>query len=155
MLGDGKVIYNTGFEAIISGLIAVLLAQLLKVVTFYIKTREINLETLATTGGMPSSHSAGVCALTMSVGLIGGFDSLLFAVSAGYALVVMHDAAGLRHDAGEIARLVNQIIKDFYKSDIKTKSEQLKELLGHTPKEVIAGLLLGVLIAWLFHYMLN
>ena len=149
------MVYNTGLEAIISGLIAVLLAQLLKVVNFYVKTGEINLEKLATTGGMPSSHSAGVCALTTSVGLIGGFDSLLFAVSAGYALVVMHDAAGLRHDAGEIARLVNQIIKDFYKSNIKTKSAQLKELLGHTPKEVIAGLLLGVMIALLLHYVIN
>lgn len=147
------MICNTGFEAIISGLTAVLLAQLLKVFTFYIKTREVDFEKLATTGGMPSSHSAGVCALTMSIGLIDGFASLLFAMSAGYALVVMHDAAGLRHDAGEIARLVNQIIKDFYKSDIKTKSNQLKELLGHTPKEVIAGLFLGVAVAILVHYI--
>lgn len=147
------MICNTGFEAIISGLTAVLLAQLLKLFTFYIKTREVDFEKLATTGGMPSSHSAGVCALTMSIGLIDGFASLLFAMSAGYALVVMHDAAGLRHDAGEIARLVNQIIKDFYKSDIKTKSNQLKELLGHTPKEVIAGLFLGVAVAILVHYI--
>ena len=147
------MICNTGFEAIISGLTAVLLAQLLKVFTFYIKTREVDFEKLATTGGMPSSHSAGVCALTMSIGLIDGFASLLFAMSAGYALVVMHDAAGLRHDAGEIARLVNQIIKDFYKSDIKTKSNQLKELLGHTPKEVIAGLFFGVAVAILVHYI--
>lgn len=147
------MICNTGFEVIISGLTAVLLAQLLKLFTFYIKTREVDFEKLATTGGMPSSHSAGVCALTMSIGLIDGFASLLFAMSAGYALVVMHDAAGLRHDAGEIARLVNQIIKDFYKSDIKTKSNQLKELLGHTPKEVIAGLFLGVAVAILVHYI--
>jgi len=147
------MIYNTGFEAIISGLTAVLLAQMLKVFTFYFKTKEIDFEKMATTGGMPSSHSAGVSALTMSVGLIDGFDSLLFAVSAGYALVIMHDAAGLRHDAGEIARLVNQIIKDFYKSNIKTKSKQLKELLGHTPKEVVAGLFLGVIVALFVHYI--
>ena len=148
------MIYNTGFEAIIGGLIAVLLAQVLKLFTFYMKTKEIDFEKLSTTGGMPSSHSAGVCSLTTSVGLIGGFDSLLFAVSAGYALVVMHDAASLRRNAGEIARIVNQIIKDFYTSDMRTKSAQLKELLGHTPKEVIAGFFLGIAIAMILHYML-
>ncbi|MBP5699203.1 MAG: divergent PAP2 family protein, partial [Alphaproteobacteria bacterium] len=87
------MIYNTGIEAIISGLSAVILAQLSKLFTFYIKNKEINFEYLSTTGGMPSSHSAGVCALTTSVGLIAGFDSLIFAVSIGYAIVVMHDAA--------------------------------------------------------------
>lgn len=154
-LSEVNMICNTGWEAIISGLLAVFVAQLLKVVTFYLTTKELDFEKLSTTGGMPSSHSAGVCALTASVGLIDGFDSLLFAMSCGYALVVMHDAAGLRHDAGETARLVNQIIKDFYKSNIKTKSAQLKELLGHTPKEVIAGFFLGVFIAISLHYVLN
>lgn len=149
------MIYNTGFEAIISGLTAVILAQILKVLTFYLKTKKLDFEKISTTGGMPSSHSAGVCALTMSVGLIGGFDTLLFAVSSGYALVVMHDAAGLRRNAGDMARLVNQIIKDFYKSDIKTKSAQLKELLGHTPKEVIAGFVFGCLIAIMLHNILQ
>ena len=148
------MIFNTGFEAILSGLLAVFIAQLLKVLTFYLQMKQIDFEKLATTGGMPSSHSAGVCALSMSVGLIGGFDSLLFAVSGGYALVVMHDAAGLRRDAGDMARLLNQIIRDFYKSTMKTKSAQLKELLGHTPKEVIAGFALGCLIAWSVHYVL-
>jgi acid phosphatase family membrane protein YuiD len=66
----------------------------------------------------------------------------------------MHDAAGLRKNAGEIARIVNQIIKDFYKSDIKTKSAQLKELLGHTPIEVIAGFILGVVISLTTHFIL-
>jgi len=61
----------------------------------------------------------------------------------------------LRRNAGEIARLVNQIIKDFYRSDIKTKSAQLKELLGHTPKEVIAGFFLGIAVAWGLHYILE
>ncbi len=148
------MILNTGFEAIISGLVAVVIAQFLKVLTFYLKMKEIDFEKLATTGGMPSSHSAGVCALTMSAGLIAGFDSLIFAVSGGYALVVMHDAAGLRRDAGDMAKLLNQILRDFYKSNIKTKSAQLKELLGHTPKEVIAGVVLGCAVAFGVHYLL-
>lgn len=149
------MILNTGFEAIASGLAAVVLAQMLKVLTFYFKMKEIDFEKLSTTGGMPSSHSAGVCALTMSAGLIAGFDSLIFAVSGGYALVVMHDAANLRRDAGDMARLLNQILRDFYKSTMKTKSAQLKELLGHTPKEVIAGFFLGCAVALGIHHLLS
>ena len=145
------MIYNTGIEAIISGLLAVLIAQLIKIFTFYFKTKELNFEYLSTTGGMPSSHSAGVCALSTSVGLIDGFDSLLFAVSGGYALVVMHDAAGVRKKAQDMAKLLNKIIRDFYTTDIKTKSAQLKELLGHTPKEVFVGLVLGIVVAILVH----
>lgn len=148
------MIYNTGYEAIISGLLAVLIAQLTKIFTFYFKTKEIDFEYLFTTGGMPSSHSAGVCALTTSVGLIEGFDSLMFAISGGYALVVMHDAAGVRKKAQDMAKLLNKIIADFYKSDLKTKSAQLKELLGHTPKEVFAGFFLGVFIAIILHKLL-
>ena len=148
------MILNTGYEAIISGLLGVFIAQALKVLTNYMKTKEIDYSLLTNTGGMPSSHSAGVSAMTTSVGLISGIDSVIFAVSCGYALVVMHDAAGLRKNAGEIARIVNQIIKDFYKSDIKTKSAQLKELLGHTPIEVIAGFILGVVISLTLHYSL-
>ncbi len=147
------MIYNTGIEAIISGLLAVIIAQVMKIFTFYLKTKEINFEYLSTTGGMPSSHSAGVCALTTSVGLIDGFDSLLFAVSCGYALVVMHDAAGVRKKTQDMAKLLNKIIRDFYKSDLKTKSEQLKELLGHTPKEVFAGFVLGVCLSIMVHYL--
>ena len=148
------MILNTGYEAIISGLLGVFIAQALKVVTNYAKTKQIDYSLLTNTGGMPSSHSAGVCAMTTSVGLIEGIDSVVFAVSCGYALVVMHDAAGLRKNAGEIARIVNQMIKDFYKSDIKTKSAQLKELLGHTPNEVIAGFILGCAIALILHFSL-
>ena len=103
---------------------------------------------------MPSSHSAGVSALTTSLGLIAGFDSLFFAVSSGYALVVMHDAAGVRKKTQDMAKVLNKIIKDFYKSDLKTKSTQLKELLGHTPTEVFAGLILGVVVSLLLHLLL-
>lgn len=152
---EEKMILNTGYEAIISGLLGVFIAQALKILTHYMKTKEIDIGMLSSTGGMPSSHSAGVCALTTSLGLIAGFDSLFFALSSGYALVVMHDAAGLRKNAGDIARIVNQMIRDFYKSDMKTKSAQLKELLGHTPKEVIAGFVLGCLIAVVLHYSLS
>ena len=148
------MILNTGYEAIISGVLGVFIAQGLKVLTNYVKTKQIDYSLLTNTGGMPSSHSAGVSAMTTSVGLISGTDSVVFAVSCGYALVVMHDAAGLRKNAGEIARIVNQIIKDFYKSDIKTKSAQLKELLGHTPIEVIAGFILGVVISLTTHFAL-
>ncbi len=148
-------ILNTGIEAIISGAIATLMAQVLKFFISAIKNKEFDYEQLFTTGGMPSSHSSGVCALTTSVGLIGGFDSLFFAISFGYAVVVMHDAAGLRRDSGQMAKSLNQMMKDFYKTNIKTKSQQLKELLGHTPTEVFWGAVLGVICATGLHYSMG
>ncbi len=149
------IILNTGFEAIISGTIGTLFAQVLKFFINAIKSKEFDYEQLFTTGGMPSSHSSGVCALTTSVGLIAGFHSLFFAISFGYAVVVMHDAAGLRRDSGQMAKCLNQMMKDFYKTDIKTKSEQLKELLGHTPKEVFWGAVLGILCSLSLHFALG
>jgi hypothetical protein len=77
----------------------------------------------------------------------------MFAISCGYALVVMHDAAGVRKKTQDMAKLLNKIIKDFYKSDLKTKSAQLKELLGHTPIEVFVGLILGVLVGFSIHFI--
>ena len=77
------MILNTGYEAIISGLLGVFIAQALKIWTHYTKTKEVDFTVLSSTGGMPSSHSAGVCALTTSLGLIAGFDSLFFALSCG------------------------------------------------------------------------
>ena len=96
-------ILNTGYEAISCGIAAAFLAQVIKFFLFTIKNRKINFKIFTTTGGMPSSHSAGVMGLSTSVGIIGGFDSLIFAVAMGYALITMYDAAGLRRAAGKMA----------------------------------------------------
>ena len=94
---------------------------------------------------MPSSHSAFVTSLATGVGLTEGFDSTLFALAAVFALIVMYDAAGVRRAAGKQARVLNAIIEDLNRRELHP--ERLRELLGHTPVEVLAGALLGILIA--------
>ncbi len=144
---------NTSYEIIINGIEAAILAQLLKFIGHYIKTKDIDFQVLATTGGMPSSHTAGVIALSTTVGLICGFDSVEFAIAIGYSLVVMYDAAGLRRSTGKIAACLNKIREDFY-TNKPMPVERLKELLGHTPFEVFVGALLGIYISFVNHFYL-
>lgn len=147
-------IANTGIEAIFSGLMAAFLAQLLKFIIFTIKSKKINFKIFTTTGGMPSSHSAGVMGLSTSVGLIRGFDSIVFAIALGYALITMYDAAGVRRAAGKTAACLNRMMEDFYKHDVQAIGGKLKELLGHTPLEVIMGAIFGILFAYCYHMFL-
>lgn len=144
---------NTSYEIIANGIEAAIVAQLLKFIGHIIKTRKVDFQVLATTGGMPSAHTAGVVALSTTVGLICGFDSVEFAIAIGYALVVMYDAAGLRRSTGKIAACLNKIRDDFY-SHGQMPAERLKELLGHTPFEVFVGALLGIYIAYVNHMFL-
>lgn len=145
-------IQNTGYEAIIIGLSAAFIAQILKFCIFTIRNRKINFKIFTTTGGMPSSHSAGVMGLATSVGLINGFSSTTFAVAIGFAMITMYDAAGVRRAAGKTAACLNRMMEDYYKHDVQAIGEKLKELLGHTPFEVYMGALLGVVLACYFHY---
>lgn len=147
-------IANTGLEIIFSGLMAAFFAQVLKFIIFTIKSKKINFKIFTTTGGMPSSHSAGVMGLSTSVGLISGFDSVVFAIAIGYALVTMYDAAGVRRAAGKTAACLNKMMDDFYKHDVQAIGGKLKELLGHTPLEVIMGAIFGVLFAFGYHILL-
>lgn len=147
-------IANTGIEAIFSGLMAAFFAQLLKFIIFTIKSKKINFKIFTTTGGMPSSHSAGVMGLSTSVGLIRGFDSIVFAIALGYALITMYDAAGVRRAAGKTAACLNRMMEDFYKHDVQAIGGKLKELLGHTPLEVIMGAIFGIVFAYFYHIFL-
>ena len=147
-------VLNTGYEAIIAGLVAAFFAQVIKFFIFTIRSRKINFKIFTTTGGMPSSHSAGVMGLSTSVGLISGFDSVIFAVAIGYALVTMYDAAGVRRAAGKTAACLNRMMEDFYQHNVQAIGGKLKELLGHTPLEVIAGAIFGIAFSYLFHHYL-
>ena len=89
-------IINTGYEALSAGVFAAFFAQVIKFFIFTIKSKKINFKIFTTTGGMPSSHSAGVMGLATSVGLIEGWDSIVFAIAIGFALITMYDAAGDR-----------------------------------------------------------
>lgn len=145
-------ILNTGYETLLAGLFAAFFAQVIKFFIFTIKSRKVNFKIFTTTGGMPSSHSAGVMGLATSVGLISGFDSIVFAISIGFALITMYDAAGVRRAAGKTAACLNRMMDDFYKHDVQAIGGKLKELLGHTPFEVIMGALFGIAFAYYFHY---
>ena len=147
-------IVNNGYEALLAGVLAAFFAQVIKFFIFTIQSKKINCKIYTTTGGMPSSHSAGVMGLSTSVGLIGGFDSLTFAVAFGAALITMYDAAGVRRAAGKTAACLNRMMDDFYNNDVQAIGGKLKELLGHTPFEVIMGAIFGVLFAYFFHQYL-
>ena len=147
-----NTIENNGYEVILCGVASAFFAQVIKFILFTIKTRRVNFKIFSTTGGMPSSHSAGVMGLSTIVGIIQGFDSTLFAVSLGFSLIIMYDAAGLRRAAGKTAACLNRMMDDFYHNDIQAAGGKLKELLGHTPLEVFVGAVFGVCFAYLFHW---
>lgn len=144
-----------------SALLSIGFVQTVKIPIRFFLTREFKPELVFSTGGMPSSHSAAVAALTTSIGLIEGFNTPLFAVSLVFSIIVMFDSSGVRRQAGEQAILLNQLIKDFQyfaeeMKDWKDKEEferrkEIKELLGHQPIEVLVGGLTGIGIALLFY----
>lgn len=139
-------------EIIISGFASTFAAQVIKLAGYLVTHRRLNFKILSTTGGMPSSHTSGVVALTICVGLISGFETPVFAVAVGFSTVVMYDAAGLRRAAGRTAACMNKIMEDFYKGK-PFEGERLKELLGHTPFEVFMGAMLGISVAFFNHYI--
>ena len=147
--------YNNGYEALFSGITAVILAQITKFFVHLIWKKQVDLRLFTTTGGMPSSHAAGVMGLSTTVGLICGWSSIEFAMSFGYALVVMYDAAGVRRAAGKQAACLNKIIMDIYKQELKEAGGKLKELLGHTPLQVLAGAVFGVVYSYYIHVLLS
>src|SRR6476469_3335267 len=136
-------------RVLITALVACLVAQVLKVIFELVTHGKVNLRVLVTTGGMPSAHSALVTALATGVGQSLGWASPDFAVAAVFAIIVMYDAAGVRQAAGKQARILNQIIDEFFEEDHNLNEARLKELLGHTPFQVLVGLGLGITIAWI------
>lgn len=147
-----SIIRDTGFEVLTAGMLGAFFAQIVKFVIFTLKAKHINFKIFTTTGGMPSSHSAGVMGLATSVGLITGFDSIEFAIALGFAMVTMYDAAGVRRAAGKTAACLNRMMEDFYNNDVQAIGGKLKELLGHTPFEVIMGALFGIVFAYYYHF---
>ena len=145
-------IYGTGYEVILVAFSGIVTAQIIKFLLHLIIKRSMDLRLFTTTGGMPSSHSAGVMGLSTAVGLIKGFDSIEFAIALGYAFIVMYDAAGVRRAAGKQAACLNKIIMDLYNQDLQEAGGKLKELLGHTPMQVLVGALYGVAYAFFIHY---
>ena len=132
-----------GNNMIIAPVTAWAVAQLIKMITDVVVTGTIDWELMLSSGGMPSSHSAFVCALATSVGFNEGFGSAVFAIAFVLAVVVMYDAAGVRRAAGSHAAVLNKLLENL---NINL-DKNLKELLGHTPIQVGAGALLGIFVA--------
>lgn len=137
-----------------SGIAAWILAQVAKLCIHIWRTHTFDPAFLLRLGGMPSSHSASMMAVATSVGLRVGWDSPLFAVALGVALIVMVDAQTVRRAAGQQARLVNQIVDELFKEH-RLSQQKLVELLGHTRMEVLLGGLLGIVTALLVHGLLK
>ena len=123
------------------------IAQILKVLIELIWRHKLDLRLLTSAGGMPSSHSAIVCALATAVGMHDGVSSSLFAMSLVLAVVVMYDAAGVRRAAGVQARILNQIIDELFQGHPISET-RLRELIGHTPIQVFVGAALGIVLSW-------
>jgi uncharacterized protein len=143
----GQILDN---RILLVAIAACLIAQVLKLTIDTIQNGKVSVKVLTTTGGMPSAHSALVTSLATGVGQSLGWQSAEFAIATIFAIVVMYDAAGVRQAAGKQARILNQIIDELFSDNHKFNEEKLKELLGHTPVQVIAGSVLGIAITWLF-----
>jgi hypothetical protein len=140
-----EVIKNKIFMTTLS---AWAVAQAIKVSLGVIREKRFDFRWFVGTGGMPSSHAAGASCLATAIGFKYGFESVYFALAASFALVVMFDAQGVRRATGRQAYILNKIMDDIYWQG-KTKESRLRELIGHTPVEVIAGCLVGIAIAYI------
>ena len=133
-------------KALIAGLIAWALAQIIKIPLDYFRTRRWNWALLLTTGGMPSSHSALMTGTAHGIGLYYGFDSPVFAIAVAITMVVIYDAAGVRRQAGIHAQRINMLFDELLHGHLMNEKD-LREVLGHTPLEVVGGILLGLVVA--------
>ncbi len=130
---------------LLAPLVAWAIAQAAKVILTSMHQRKLNLRVLAETGGMPSSHAAIVMGMTTAVGKYAGVSSAAFAIALIFSFVVMYDAAGLRRAAGRQAAILNRLVEDLV--HMRGMQEQrLRELLGHTPVEVLVGAVLGIAV---------
>lgn len=142
------LIHNTVFMSAATGW---LVAQVLKTIIYACINRKFEAERLVGSGGMPSCHSATVCALTTASGMVYGLGSFEFAISAILAIIVMYDARGVRRETGIQAQVINEMITFFqHMGKPLSYEEKLKEFVGHTPLQVIVGAILGILIAVIY-----
>lgn len=133
-------------KALIAGLTAWALAQVIKIPLDYLRTRRWNWALLFTTGGMPSSHSALMTSTTLAIGLYYGLDHPTFALGVAITMIVTYDAAGVRQQAGIHAQRINVIFEELLRGH-PINEKDLRVVLGHTPLEVVGGILLGLVVA--------
>ncbi|MBR3428570.1 MAG: divergent PAP2 family protein [Clostridia bacterium] len=144
----GEILANS---TLICGLCTWLICQAMKIVINGIKTHQWSFKNWWLSGGMPSSHSGSAVSVAMSAGLREGFSSALFAVAFIFACVVMYDAAGVRRETGKQGKIINEILRWPEAMFDDSIPDELKEKVGHSPLEVMAGALIGIACAILFH----
>lgn len=145
-------------KPLMASLTAIVLTQALKLPIHYIQYREWDFHKIVDAGGMPSSHAAGVTALTTALAYVVGPKSPVFATSVVFMAIVMYDAGGIRRHAGEHAVLLNRLAMEISDSGMSVETsaakepegERLKEILGHEPKEIVIGALVGVAVGVVF-----
>lgn len=142
-------------DILLAGILSWLTAQVIKTILYAVINKEIDFSRLMGDGGMPSAHSATVTAVTVMTGLLCGFGSPLFAVACIVAIIVMHDAMGVRLETGKQAKLLNEMVALFEALGQPKLSmeKKLKEFVGHTPSQVTAGMLLGIVVAVIYYYV--
>ncbi|CAM3132677.1 divergent PAP2 family protein [Streptobacillus ratti] len=151
-MGNGFILGNKILDVVF---ISAFSAQIYKCLSPLLFKKKVDFTRLFSTGGMPSSHSSSTVSLCFSVGILRGFSTLEFAIAFIFSLVTMYDATGIRQEAGKHAKILNSIIEEkrfLHEEEIK----ELKEFLGHTPLEVFAGAILGIVITFLMKgYLLS
>lgn len=140
-----------GNKILFTGIAGWAIAQVIKTIIYALINRKLDLKRMVGDGGMPSSHSATVTSVAVMTGLTCGFDSPFFAVSAILAIIVMHDAMGVRLETGKQAQVINEMFEflDRLSEESISMDVKLKEFVGHTPTQVLAGGLLGIIVAFI------
>ncbi|MHB8089319.1 MAG: divergent PAP2 family protein [Anaerolineaceae bacterium] len=146
--------FLVNYPELVTCIVAWIVSSILKIPVFFFMHRKFNIKLAFGTGGMPSSHSATLSGTTLAIGLFSGFDDPAFAIAVAITMIVVYDAAGVRREAGYHAEALNRMLDDWFVIAKTPNEEQkkLKEMLGHTPVEVVGGVLTGLataLIMWL------
>ena len=152
MEGLRELLHN---DILIAGVLSWFTAQVIKTILYAVLNKEIDFSRMIGDGGMPSAHSATVTAVAAMTGLTGGFGSSLFAVACIVAIIVMHDAMGVRLETGKQAKILNEMITllEALGQSKLSMEKKLKEFVGYTPTQVMAGMLLGIAVAAIYYFV--
>lgn len=142
-------------DILLAGILSWFVAQVIKTILYAVINKELDMTRLMGDGGMPSAHSATVTAVATMMGLLCGFGSPLFALACILAIIVMHDAMGVRLETGKQAKLLNEMVTllEALGQPKLSMEKKLKEFVGHTPSQVTAGMLLGIAVAVIYYYV--
>ena len=131
-------------EVLICSLVSWFIAQVLKIPTYLLLEKQLHWRRFFGSGGMPSSHTSFVVALALMTGFSSGFQSVAFAIAFTMAVIVMYDAMGVRRETGTQAQVINEILRNVFVNGKPISDDDLKELIGHTPLEVLGGVIIGI-----------